>query len=216
MTHKHDHWIRLALIGIAVVTIVSGMARVPAYTVQAQSGGVLAYGSKVFGSVSADVPMVTYSFTGSPGDLVTVVADSWTGALDVQVDLVAPNGLQLSQSTQDMPGGDPMGAYLSVVLPDAGVYLLRVSGENGTIGDFLLALLGRGGASSTPLVYGQAVDVNVPENAQPQYYSFETEDCPTTLIVTNQSPGQPFTFPFVVKVRTDRRLDDSGSSERAL
>ncbi len=204
MTHKWYHWIRLALMGAAVIAVLFGMAGVPAQTTQAQSGGVLGYGSKVFGTISVDAPQVTYSFTGSSGDLVTAVADTWTGALDLQVDLIAPDGLQLSQSIQNMPGGDPMGAYLSVVLPDPGVYLLRVSGANGTTGDFLLTLLGRAAATSTPLVYGQAVDVNIPQNALPQFFTFDVEDCPTTLVVTNQSPGQPFTFPFVVKVRDQR------------
>jgi len=107
------------------------MAGVPAQTTQAQSGGVLGYGSKVFGTISVDASQVTYSFTGSSGDLVTTVADTWTGALDLQVDLIAPDGLQLSRSIQNMPGGDPMGAYLSVVLPDPGVYLLRSAAPTG-------------------------------------------------------------------------------------
>jgi hypothetical protein len=204
MTHKYHHWIRLALMSTAVIAVVFGMARVPVQTTQAQSGGVLAYGSKVLGSITADAPRVSYSFNGNPGDLVTAIADTWTGALNVQIDLIAPDGLVLSQSSQNMPGGDAMGAYLSVVLPDAGVYVLRVSGANGTTGDFLLTLLGRTAATSTPLVYGQAVDVNIPQNAPPQFFTFDTEDCPTTLVVTNLSEGQPYTFPFVAKVRDQR------------
>ncbi|MBN1963849.1 MAG: hypothetical protein JW910_04345, partial [Anaerolineae bacterium] len=204
MTRTYKHWIHRALIGMTLITVVLGMARVPAQTTQAQSGGVLGYGSKVVGTISADRPQVTYSFTGNPGDLVTVIADTWTGALNLQIDLVAPNGLLLDYSTQNMPGGDPMGAYLSVVLPDAGIYLLRISGENETTGDFLLVLLGRSAAAGTPLLYGQPVDVALAPDAPPQFFTFEVEDCPTTLIVTPQSPGQPFTFPFVVKVRDQR------------
>ena len=189
---------------MAVMAVVLGMARTPVQTTQAQSGGVLAYGSKVLGSITVDTTRVSYSFNGNPGDLVTAIADTWTGALNVQIDLVAPDGRLLSQSTQNMPGGDVMGAYLSVVLPDAGVYVLRVSGMDGTTGDFLLTLLGRAVAAATPLVYGQAVDVDVPQNAAAQFFTFDTEDCPTTLVVTNLSEGQPYTFPFVVKVRDQR------------
>jgi hypothetical protein len=207
MTHKRTYWIRQALIALAFISLVLGMARVPAQTTLAQSGGVLGYGSKVSGSITVDAPMVTYSFKGSPGDLVTVIADTWTGALNLQLDLIAPDGLRLSQSMQNVPGGDVMGAYLSAELPDAGVYLLRVSGVDGSTGDFLLTLLGRSAVASTPLVFGQSVDVTIPQNAPSQFFTFEAEDCPTTLVVTNLSPGQPFTFPFVAKVRDQRGQD---------
>lgn len=204
MNHKHAYGFRLALIGIAVIAAVLGMVHQPSTTTQAQGGGTLGYGSKVYGTVSAAMPLVTYSFSGAAGDFVVITADSWTGTLDVQLDLVAPNGVILDQSTQNTPGGESAGAYLSVFLPDAGVYLLRLSGENGTTGDYLLSVFGRSAATSTPLLYGQAVDVTIPANAAPQFFSFETEACPTTLVVTNPGQGQPFTFPFIVKVRDQR------------
>jgi hypothetical protein len=204
MNHTHNHWLRLALIGSVLIAAVFSLARPPDHTTQAQTGGTLGYGSKVYGTISAEAPLVTYSFSGNSGDFVAVTADTWTGALDPQIDLVAPNGLVLDQSTQNTPVGDPVSAYLSVFLPETGVYLLRLSGETGTTGDFLLTLLGRSAATATPLAYGQAVDVTIPQDAPPQFFSFETEDCPTTLVVTNPGPGQPFTFPFVVKVRDQR------------
>ncbi len=204
MNHKHLHGIRLALIGIALLAVVVGLAQPPAVTTQAQTGGSLGYGSKVYGTISASLPLVTYSFTGTMGDFVAVTADPWTGNLDLRLELVAPNGVLLGQSTQNTPGGEPAGAYLSVFLPDAGVYLLRLSGENASNGDFLLSLFGRSAATATPLVYGQAVDVTIPPNAAPQFFAFETEACPTTLIVTDLESGQPYTFPFVVKVRDQR------------
>ncbi len=204
MNHKHTRWFGLALIGAVILAAVFGIARTPTDITQAQSGGTLGYGSKVYGSISAAAPLVTYSFSGTPGDFVAISAETWTGTLDIQIDLVAPNGLVLDHSTQNAASGDPMGATLSVFLPDTGVYLLRISGENGTTGDYLLTLLGRSAATTTPLVFGQAVDVTIPQDALPQYFSFEAEDCPTTLIVTNPGEGQPFTYPFVAKVRDQR------------
>lgn len=204
MNHKSYYWFRLALIAAVLVAAVFSLTRHPDHTTQAQTGGTLGYGSKVYGTISAAAPLVTYSFSGTSGDFVAVTADTWTGTLDLMIDLVAPNGLVLSSSTQNTPGGDPAGAYLSVFLPDTGVYLLRLSGGNATSGDFLLTLMGRGPATATPLVYGQAVDVTIAQAAAPQFFSFETEDCPTTLVVSNPGQGQPFTFPFVVKVRDQR------------
>ena len=204
MRHKRNHWFGLILIGAVVIAAVFNIALGAVHTTQAQSGGALGYGSKVYGALSATAPQITYSFSGNPGDFVVVIANSWTGTLDIQIDLVAPNGVILDHSTQNTPSGDPMGAYLSISLPDAGIYLLRLSGENGTTGDYLLTLLGRSSASSTPLIYGQAVDVTVPQDAPPQFFSFETESCPTTLVISNPSQGQPFSFPFMVKVRDQR------------
>lgn len=202
MKHKYSRWFGLALIGAVLITVVAGVTGTS--ITQAQAGGTLGYGSKVYGSISAAAPLVTYSFSGSPGDFVAITADTWTGTLDIQLDLVAPNGLILDHRTQNTPNGDPMGVYLSVFLPEAGVYLLRLSGENGTTGDFLLMLLGRSTATATPLNYGQAVDVTIAPNAAPQFFSFETQNCPTTLVVSNPGQGQPLTFPFVAKVRDQR------------
>ncbi|HVO72373.1 MAG TPA: hypothetical protein VMT24_20130 [Aggregatilineaceae bacterium] len=204
MNHTQNHWFRLVLIGAVLVAAVFSLARPAGRTAQAQTGGTLGYGSKVYGTLSAAAPLVTYSFSGNSGDFVAITADTWTGALDPQIDLVAPNGLVLEQGSQNTPAADPVSAYLSVFLPDAGAYLVRLSGENGTTGDFLLTLVGRSATTATPLVYGQAVDVTVAQNAPPQFFSFETEDCPTTLVVTNPGQGEPFTFPFVVKVRDQR------------
>jgi hypothetical protein len=206
MKRNRNHWMRLALIGLVFALALFGLARSTAPTTQAQSGGTLGYGSKVFGSISAVTPSVAYSFTAVADDFVTVIGDSWTGALDLQIELVAPNGVVLNRSAQNALDGDPMGAYLSVVLPDAGIYVLRLSGENNTVGDYLLTLLGRPAVTSAPLVYGQALDVTVPPNAPPQFFAFDTDDCPTTLLVSDISAGQPLSFPFVVKVRDQRGL----------
>ena len=148
MKHTHNHRFRLVLIGAVLVAAVLGLASDSDHITQAQTGGTLGYGSKVYGTISAEAPLVTYSFSGNSGDFVAITADTWTGALDPQIDLVAPNGLVLDQSTQNTPVGDPVSAYLSVFLPDAGVYLVRLSGENGTTGDFLLTLVGRSAATA--------------------------------------------------------------------
>lgn len=86
-------------------------------------------------------------------------------------------------------------------MPQTGVYTLLVSAEGGTNGQFLLTLQGRGLVVATPLLYGEGRDVIAPLDPQPQYFAFDTEDCPTVFTVANLSEGQPFTFPYMVKVR---------------
>src|SRR5512136_928957 len=130
MKHTHTHWLRPTLLTVFLVGLVFVMSGNPSGTIQAQAGGTLGYGSKVYGTIAAGVPPVAYSFSGTAGDLVTITADKWTGSLDVQLDLVAPNGLVLASSTQNMPAGDPSGAYLSVLLQQTGAYLIRISGAN--------------------------------------------------------------------------------------
>jgi hypothetical protein len=118
-----------------------------------------------------------------------------------QLGLVAPDGQTVAGSTASPLSEDSLAAALSLFLPQTGVYSLLVSGEQGTTGDFVLKLQGRGAVAATPPVYGQGVDVTVPQNPQPQYFSFDAQSCPTVNTVANMSGGQPFTFPFVVKVR---------------
>ncbi len=167
---------------------------------QAQIGGTIGYGSSVYGSITAAGQSLTYSFNGSTGDLVQAAIRNWTGTLDPRLDLIAPDGQIISGSGNHPFSDDPLAASLSLYLPQTGIYSLRISGESSTSGDFILKFQGRSGISPTPLVFGQPFDVSIFESPIPQYYAFETQDCPTVLLVTNLSDGQPFTFPFSVHV----------------
>ncbi|MBN1963850.1 MAG: hypothetical protein JW910_04350 [Anaerolineae bacterium] len=189
---------------VVLVIVLVGIAPMTSPIAHAQGGGTLGYGSRVFGRVLTDSPVVTYSFTGSAGDLVQVNARNWVGTLDPQVDLIAPDGQLVGSSGNNALAEDVLEAQLALFLPQTGIYLLNVSGQNGTNGEFLLKLYGRGAVAATPLVFGQGVDVNIPTNPPPQYFSFEAQACPTVLTVTNLSEGQPFTFPFVVRVRNQQ------------
>lgn len=202
MNHLPGTWLRWGLLVALVIT--TGLLQSSLTAIQAQGGGTLIYGSKVFGTISEDLPRITYSFTGAPGDVVNVMVERWMGNLNLRTELVAPNGLVLDSRVQNTLDDSPLGATVSAVLPDEGIYLLWISGEDGTTGEFTLTLLGRAAVTSTPLIFGQAVNVIVPLDAPPQFYSFEAEDCPTTLLVSEPSAGQPFAFPFVVKVHDQR------------
>ncbi len=204
MKQKRYRHFGLELIRLVFVAVIFALMSSSTPMSLAQSGGTLGYGSKVYGTISAATPLVAYSFSGQQGDFVAVTADSWTGTLDIQLELVAPDGVVLDRSTQNTALAEPLGAHLSVFLPQDGVYVLRLSGDRDTVGDFLLTMLGRAAANSTPLSYGEAVDVTIDPGAPSQYFVFEVEDCPTTLVVSDPSEGQPYAFPFVVKLRDQR------------
>ena len=172
-------------------------------SVRAQTGGTLGYGARVYGMITADTPTVTYSLSGQQGDYVVITAESWTGTLAVQLDLVAPNGVVLAHSQQNPLTDAPLDAQSAVFLPETGVYVLRLSGENNTVGDYLLVVLGRSPVQATPLLSGQALEVTLPQASLPLYFSFESNNCPTTLMVTNLN-AEPTAAPFIVKVRDQR------------
>lgn len=169
---------------------------------QAQIGGSISYGSSVLGTITAADQVLTYSFNGSAGDLIQATVRNWTWTLDPQINLIAPDGQLLATSGTHPLSDDPLAAALALFLPQTGMYSLKVGGEGGTTGDFVLKLQGRGPVVAVPLVAGQSVDVTIPTNPAPQYFSFEAQNCPTVLTVTNLSDGQPFTFPYYVAVRS--------------
>lgn len=194
----------IALLVLLTAVIGAGLFDFSPGTLQAQSGGTISYGARMYGTVSEAVPVVTYAFTGSSGDLVSATVDSWAGTLDIQLDLVAPNGVILDTSSQNTPAAAINGAYLSAVLPESGGYLLRVSGENATSGEFLLMLLGRAAPEALPLAYGLPLDVSLQVDAVPQYFAFEAAACPTTLLMTDLNLPQGTPSPFVGKLRDQR------------
>lgn len=204
MTHNstHTRWLRLGLL-IALLVVTGMLPHTPAPT-QAQGGGSISYGAKVFDTISEDTPRVTYSFTGGAGDVITVIADNWTGTLDLRAELIAPNGEIIGSSVQNTLDDNMQGAYLAAVLPDDGIYLLWITSENATTGDFALTLLGHPAPDSTELIFGKAVDVPLTPAADPQLFWFEAQDCPTMLVVTNLRGAQPFSYPFAVKVYDQR------------
>jgi hypothetical protein len=187
----------LVFVLAAIILLIPGQAS-PS---QAQIGGTISYGNAVFGVISATTPALTYSFDGNAGDLVSVDVRGLTGDLDPVVTLADAAQQVLKTNNNHLFVHTTNDVRFAAYLPQTGPYAITVSGANGTGGDFLLRLDGRPPTIPTPLVYGVPVTVDIPANATPQYYRFDTENCPTTLTVSNPSAGQPYSFPFVVRVR---------------
>ncbi|MBK8034322.1 MAG: PPC domain-containing protein [Chloroflexi bacterium] len=195
---RHPHFSTFAAVLLLTVLLLG-----PAPNAQAQIGGAIGYGSSVLGNITAAEQSTTYSFSGSVSDFVDVTIHNWTGTFDPLLELVAPNGQALATSSAYPFSDDPLAAQITMFLPQSGIYSLHISGAQGTTGEFILRLQGRTAATMTPLVYGQPVAVSVPINPTPQSYTFTAQTCPTVLTIANLSAGEPFTFPFHIRVRDE-------------
>ena len=186
-------------IGLALLVLLS----LPAGRSVAQ-GGTLSYGGSAAGAITAEMPLALFSFSGTAGDLVRVDALSLSGGLQPVVDLLAPDRSTLASSRLNARAAHPQDSYLSLFLPESGVYSIMIGGANGSLGTFALQLQGRGPIAATPLVFDEPLAVNIPPQSAPQFFSFEAQDCPTTLVIAEPSTGEPYSFPFVVKVRNEQ------------
>ena len=176
----------------------------PAHISEAQSGGTLAYGSTVAGTLSADAPLILYSFQGHAGDLVRVEMLGLSNGFIPLVDLIAPDRQTLASAQQDGLSFSAQDAHIALALPQDGLYALMLGGVDGTVGDFLLTLEGHAPSTDPPMPYGEPQTVTFSPDATSHTLTFETENCPTVLTLVNGSEGEPFTFPFFAEVRDDR------------
>ncbi len=201
MKRKSTFWLKFVLVILLAVPVI-GVLQVPPHVSEAQTGGAIGYGASVFGSLATGEEM-SYTFEGEMGDLVAADVIRMAGDLHLAVTLIGPDGQALVSSERNRLAANSHSAHVAQFLPQAGSYALVVSAVGGTTGDFMLRLHGRAPVVDTPLQYGVPVEVDIPQDAPSRYYSFEAESCATTLTVTNLAEGEPFTFPFVVKVRNE-------------
>ncbi|RPI93936.1 MAG: hypothetical protein EHM39_12535, partial [Chloroflexi bacterium] len=194
--------IHLKRLWIGLILVLAALIMAGDQAVQARGGGTIGYGAKVSATVNTDFPIIMFSFNGASGDWINATVDNWTGTINPQIELIAPDGQILTHSTPNILNGDALDAHVSAFLPQSGIYSLRITGQDGTTGDFLLALVGTSAIASAPLGYGQPMEVVA--TGEPQYFTFDTMGCPATLVIENPDAGQPYTFPFVAKIRDQR------------
>ncbi len=204
MKRTHVLQIPFAVVLAALALLVSTW-RAAENSAEAQSG-LLAYGDSAFGALESGGPAQSYLFAGMENDQVVVDVFHMSDGLETVVTLRAPDGSELAQSVYDRLTPNGRNAHLAQVLPQSGQYTLEVRAEVGA-GNYMLRLQGRAEAVALEMQYGETVTVDVPVNAPPQYYTFETRTCLTTLTVTNLSDGEPFTFPFALTLRNEQGLE---------
>lgn len=194
----------LSLVVVALILLGVSLTPQASPTAQAQGGGTLVYGSLAVGSISAQAPVQLYNFSGTQGDLVEIHMRTLSNGLRPFVDLLAPDRQVIASAHQDTLSPDTRDVQITLLLPVTGVFSLMIGGLDGTTGDYLLELNGRGLTNRVPLAPGQPLRVTIGRNAPPQYYAFSTETCATTLSILSPDTGIPYTFPFVVTVRDER------------
>lgn len=191
------------ILGLLLLLAILSLLPISDGIIHAQ-GGVLSYGTTATGSITADMPLALYSFSGTAEDLIHLDAISLSGELQPAVDLLAPDRQIIASSRPNTLAETPYDTTLSMILPTTGVYSLMIGGVDGSTGDYALQLAGRNPTPATPLTFGLPLPVSIPQNAAPQYFPYVAEDCPTTLTVYDIAPGTPYTYPFVVTVRDER------------
>ena len=197
---QRTRWLGLAFLMLLFLSL----ARPPTGITQAQSGGVLTYGANTLGTITPQAPLLLYSFSGGAGDFVRLDVGRLSGDLQPTVDLLAPNRQTLASSRSASLAPNSQDALIALILPETGVYSFMIGGLNGSTGDFVLQLQGRSPVTATPLIFGQAAQVSLPPTAAPQYFTFVAEECPTTLVLSDLTAGEPYTFPFRAVVRDER------------
>ncbi len=102
----------------------------------------IAYGESQPGNIDANIPGVTYRFSGSAGDVITITMSRAGGDLNSYLYLLDGQGQLLFEDNDS--GGDNGDARISFTLPGDGVYLIvatRLGQAQGTTsGSYLLDL----------------------------------------------------------------------------
>lgn len=199
------HWFRPgAAVAIVAALLIAIGQIAPRPERTAAQAGALSYGSIVSGRIDSATPLGQHTFNGSAGDLVTVRALGVGGSLNPSLTLLAPDGSPVAGSDEYVLSDRITDAFLSVFLPQTGTYQLLVGSSGGTQGDYLLQLAGRSPVIAETLDYDTPVRAEVPLDPPPQYWQFTADNCPTTLTITNETGGDPFTFPYSAVVRDER------------
>jgi hypothetical protein len=168
----------------------------------AQFGGAISYGTSLIASLGDGFASAVYSFDGTAGDLITARAIGIGGGLSMSLALAGPNQEPLFSTEDDLFSPQDGDAALAYYLPQTATYTLIVNSIGGTSGQYLLQLRGQEQGTPAQIPFNGSGRVNVSRSGAPQYLTFSsTPDCPTTLTITNQTAGAPFTFPYVARVR---------------
>ncbi len=167
-----------------------------------QMGSILKYGMGSLGTLTPQIPMGIFLFEGYAGDLVTVHVAGTDGRLNPMVTMVGPSQQTITTNDDDHFMPFSRDAYVSVYLPETGVYSILVTSSDGSMGDYLLRLDGRPVPQYTMLLPNVPVDVDIPPSPPTFYFTFTADPaCPTTLTITDLDSGLPLTFPFTALVR---------------
>ena len=173
---------RLKSVAIVVCIVLALIAS----SIHAQDS--LTYGSAADGSINSAGDAVTYNFRGTKGDLVFARVIYLNTTLNTTLSLIAADG---SESITSANG------TLTHRLSASGNYRLVITGQNGTMGEFIVRLDARTGIP-LPLALGQITSAQFAVDGPPQTYTFAQH--PNIALLLTVSADNP-AFRFSTEVR---------------
>jgi hypothetical protein len=182
---------KLGLLAFLVFVCAVGLA-------SAQRERVLTYGAAVEGEISAASPLVTYSFNGTRGDLVTVRVIGLSPGFDPRARLLAPDDQPVAANDNDPFDPGSTDSRLSFRLTQSGEYSLLVSGTAGTTGNYLLRIDALRPDISIPLAMNTPTRAELNAATPPQVYVFNSDPTSAAMLTLSSEPAN---FPFTAEVR---------------
>jgi len=157
-----------------------------ALTAFAQNATPLQLGQNAIGELTANAPTASFAFTASGGESVAVQVLALSPGFIPRFHVLNPSGVEILAS----PNPNALSSLTAAAsLPDAGTYTVEVSGENGTLGQFVLSL--QAGAplpEAIELAAGQPISATVSSETPVALYHFDTTAEITSLTITSQLP----------------------------
>lgn len=148
-----------------------------------QSGGVIDPGRGVLGTIIQGSPLISYSFDGQAGDVITAEAISFLQDMDLTLALLSPSVQPIAFSDNGAFGFNSTDSSVTLTLPETGMYSLLV-GMNGEIGGaYVLRLLEHLAEPSVPIPPNTplALDFSAFAGESSVQYAFSALDCPTSV-----------------------------------
>lgn len=188
------------LSGILIALLASTWLVAPAghQRAAAQGSSALAYGAAVTGTLSEETTLVTYTFSGTANDRVTIDVIALSGDLDPVVSLLTTRQQVLARNDNDHSQHNTLDARLMLRLPQDGTYSIIVGRASGS-GEYLLKLRGQPGVNGTALRPTVLEQVTL-EPGMTLLYTLDAGDCETALIAATRTRMGDGFFPFLVRV----------------
>ncbi len=195
--------------------------------VSSASGSALRYGDSVYNTITDSTPQVYYSFRAARGDVISVRMQRASGDLDPAL-MIVNSQSQIIANNDDSPGTLDA-AINGFIVRDDGVYVIIASrfGEAAgrSKGSFVLTLnsaaqsgLGRTVEFALPILPGVAVQGEITDDADAEFYAFDGKRDDIVTIRMNRASGDLDAFLSLLdgsqrEIITD---DDSGGGQNSL
>lgn|GEM_PF-3305340 len=144
-------------------------------------------GQNAFGELTAEANSARYALTAAGSESATIQVLALSPNFAPRFRIINPAGVEILV----VANPDGLNALTgSASLPDAGEYIIEITGENGTVGQFVLSL--QPGASlpePVELAVDQPISDMVGGDTPVHVYRFSTTEAANTLTILSESDG---------------------------